>query len=348
MNLLRFVMALAVLVAHAWPLTQGPGTPEPLQILTGYSLGSYAVFVFFALSGYLISHSYAQTNAPITYLVARAARLLPGLLVSLFLVAFVLGPVVSELSGAKYLTAQQSWDFVLANLTLIHPQYSLPGVFTANPYPEVEGSIWTLAHEAGWYLVLLICGMAGVLRHPRVVLGLAGLLAAAYVGVQVTGGHIPGKLAQFIQLGLPFAFGMAFRSYNTRVPNSVWLLTGLALAAGLTLHATWGFPILMAFLTYATFWLCFVPKGRIRAFNRIGDYSYGIYIYAFPVQGLVVWLVPGISVAGNIALALPLTLALAALSWHQVEQPALVWAKAWRMQRAEPMPLPQRQTPASA
>lgn len=335
MNLLRFIMALAVLVSHAWPICKGPGTPEPLQAATGYSLGSYAVFVFFALSGFLISESYAQKNAPGPYLVARTARLVPGLLVSLLLVAFVLGPVVS----AAYLDAPQSWGFVAANLTLIHPQYSLPGVFAGNPYPQVEGSIWTLAHEAGWYLVVLACGLCGILRRPALVGLLAGLMALAYVGLQVAGLQYPGlhiaaKLAQFIQLGLPFALGMAFRSYKALIPNTLWIMAALALAAGVTLNTPYGFPLLMAFVVYATFWLAYGPGGALRAFNRVGDYSYGIYIYAFPLQGLIVWLLPGVGVAGNIALATPLTLGLAVLSWHLVEHPALIWVKARLPRRA--------------
>jgi peptidoglycan/LPS O-acetylase OafA/YrhL len=59
------------------------------------------------------------------------------------------------------------------------------------------------------------------------------------------------------------------------------------------------------------------------AFNRIGDYSYGVYVYAFPIQQTLVERIPLIEPLPLFALALPATLAVAALSWHFVEAPAL-------------------------
>ena len=98
------------------------------------------------------------------------------------------------------------------------------------------------------------------------------------------------------------------------------LLSGVAWAA----HATWAGTLLfqVALLSW-TLWLAYGIEGRIRAFNRVGDYSYGIYIYAFPLRGLVQWLDPDLGLLGNAAWATLLTLALAIPSWHWIERPAL-------------------------
>ena len=80
---------------------------------------------------------------------------------------------------------------------------------------------------------------------------------------------------------------------------------------------------LLITLAYGVFWLAYIPSGRIRVFNQMGDYSYGIYIYAFPMQGLAVWLFGPMTPYENMAWALPMTLAPSILSWHLIEKPAL-------------------------
>ena len=97
----------------------------------------------------------------------------------------------------------------------------------------------------------------------------------------------------------------------------LWL--PVPLLAGTGLMATF---ITLA-LVYTTFWVGFVPKGQMLAYNRLGDYSYGVYIYAFPVQQLLVWQFPGMAPVTNILLAAPVTLGLAILSWKLVEVRAI-------------------------
>ena len=98
--------------------------------------------------------------------------------------------------------------------------------------------------------------------------------------------------------------------------TAVALLVAVALAGAFL-------PAYMVVLPYLVMWLAYVPAGPVRAYNQVGDYSYGIYIYAFPVQQAVVALVPGISPAGVLAASLPIVAMLAVLSWHLIESPAL-------------------------
>ena len=162
-NLIRFVAALAVLVSHAWPIALGADAVQPLEALTGYSLGGLAVFVFFAASGYFITASFARSRSAEVFLLARALRLFPCLAVSLLLVALIMGPLVSTLGLGDYMTHPNTVTFLLRNITLAFPQYTLPGVFTDQPYPAVEGSIWTLIHEVACYALVFIAGISGLL-----------------------------------------------------------------------------------------------------------------------------------------------------------------------------------------
>lgn len=316
-NLIRMGAAVAVLVSHAWPLSYGRGTVEPLEAATGNSLGTLAVYVFFVLSGFFITASWERSADPGDFVRARSLRLFPALAVSLLLAAFLLGPAVTALSPLAYLLDPGTWRFVVANLSLIHPQFTLPGVYMANPYPTVEGSIWTLQHEAACYAVVAMAGSLGLISRRRLpALAMAYALFWAFP-------HLPHRLEMWRILSLPFAVGMAAYLFRHRIVLSLPLALALAGGAAALPGTVLAYPALIVALGYGVFWLGTVPGGAIRAYNRLGDYSYGFYIYAMPVQGLVALLSPAPTPLTSIAIGLPLTLGLAVLSWHWVERPAL-------------------------
>jgi peptidoglycan/LPS O-acetylase OafA/YrhL len=323
LNLIRATAALAVLVSHAWPISLGPGTPEPFVGLTGKSLGSWAVEVFFVISGFLIAASFARRPHSGAFLAARSLRLLPGLFVSLLIVAFAMGPLVTTLPLADYLTDPELALFMVRNMALISLQYTLPGVFETNPYPAVVGSIWTLVHEVVCYMGVLVIGMLGAFRDKRrmaVALLSFVLLWTIYASV---GEGLHPKIDALHRLSLPFFVGVLMFVLRHRLPMTLW---GIAGSWGLVAMLS-GTPLALAAqiaaLGYTVVWLAYVPRGAVLAYNTLGDYSYGIYIYAFPLQGLMVWLVGPMTPWMNIALALPATLACAILSWHLVEAPSL-------------------------
>lgn len=337
-NLIRFIAASAVLVSHAWPLALGDGTPEPLSAMMGHSLGSMAVFIFFAASGFFITSSFMRSNAAVPFLKARALRLFPGLIVSLVLVALVMGPLTTTLPIGEYLTHHEVWRFLLDNTLLVNPQFTLPGVFETNPYPTVEGSIWTLVHEVACYGLVFLAGMAGLLGRPRLMAAAIIVYAVLWLLPEFVNLGIPGKLMQTRRLSLPFVMGMAFWLWRRHIPLSFVLMAVFGLLAWLAVGTRAAFPLLSLSMTYTIFWLAYIPGGRIREFNRLGDYSYGIYVYAFPLQGLAVWMFGTMTPLTNILISFPLTLLCAVLSWRWVEAPALAFVhpkkKAGRAQAA--------------
>lgn len=121
--------------------------------------------------------------------------------------------------------------------------------------------------------------------------------------------------------------GVSLWIWRDRVVLSVHLLLVLAvLGVGLRTTAL-AFPALVIALTYGTFWLGHAPRGFLRKFNGLGDYSYGIYIYAFPLQGFAIWCWGSMTPAMNILSAMPMTMICAILSWHMVERPAMRFAQ---------------------
>ncbi len=330
LNLIRALAAIAVLVSHAYPITRGAGAEQPLQMSVGFPLGHLAVLVFFAISGFLVTASFDRRISVSQFVTARFARLFPGLAVSVLLVALAMGPLTTDLPLARYFTDSGTLTFIIRNILTYPTQYWLPGVFTENPYPTVEGSIWTLAYEVACYAAVVFAGMAGLFRHPLA--ATAAIVALLAVGETLDQAGIGTfyQLDQFMTLSQPFALGMIAYLWRDRLPVSAAALALLvALAAVLR-----GTPLFdacaVAALSYGTMFAALRPAGPIRAYNRIGDYSYGIYLYAFPVQGMTVWALGDQTPLQNILTALPLTLAFAVLSWHFVERPALRWLRGRR------------------
>ena len=330
LNLIRIVAASAVLVSHSYSLSTGDPRREPLVAQTGLTLGTLAVFVFFAISGLLIARSFDRRSSLAHFIAARFLRLWPALLVVLALSAFVMGPMVTGLPGSAYWHDHATWTYVPANLTLAFGQDGLPGVFATNRFPgSVNGSLWSLFYEVVCYAVVALLGLPGLLQRGWAFAVCMSVVVVAH-GWSLTHHPAHGLLYRLHDLafyGFPFALGMAAYVWRSRVPISGWLAL-----------AVWGLPVvfhatvleptaLMIALGYASYYLAFAPQGRVLLYNRLGDYSYGIYIYAFPVQQTLAKYCPQMSPVQHMACAAPLVLLCAIASWHGLESHALRLAR---------------------
>lgn len=314
LNLLRFAAASVVLLSHCWPLTQGTPDNEPAMQLFGLELGRMAVWVFFAVSGFLVASSWERRPNVRAFFLARVRRIFPGLIVMLLGLVFILGPIVTTTSLHEYFTQRQTWSFLLFNATLYELRWDIPGVFNR---AALNGSLWTLPVEVRCYLVLGLLGWAGALRRS-----LAYALVAIVLAVLAYTGWLNLNQAP---LAFSFLAGVGAWKWRDRIALDGRLALAFLLTALFFMHrrAPLSMAMLVLALAYGSLYLAYIPAGAVRAFNRIGDYSYGIYIYAFPVQVTVHQLWPGLGVAGMFVVAMPITLVLAALSWTLVESPAL-------------------------
>lgn len=325
-NLIRMIAATGVLVSHAIPIAFGTGIPQPFETETGYTLGWICVAVFFAISGFLITASFERKKEVEAFLSARVARLFPALIVVTMLTAFLYGPAFTTLDLGAYFSEIGTWTYVPRNVALVKLQYGLPGVFVDHPFPvAINGSLWTLVHEVTCYIGVLLAGMAGLLSSRRTL----GIVLAVYFAVFVVTGldqfasALPERLHGLRLLSFPFAVGTAFFVWRDRIVLS-WLgALGLGLLAWLARETLLYEAIFLTFIAYATFVLAYRPAGWLRAYNRLGDYSYGMYVYAFPVQQAAVAVAGPMTPLQNIAASLPITLLFAVASWYLVEEPAL-------------------------
>ncbi len=328
LNLIRMFAAAGVLISHAWPISTGNITQQPLtELLHGIDLGIICVSIFFAISGYLIAQSYDRDPNLKRFWLSRVMRIFPGLLVVLLITALILAPLITVMEArAVWLAAP---EYILRNFTLFSLEQYLPGVFRGNP---VGGSIniplWTLSHELICYFFVTLLGIGGLLKAPRLMF-LAWLVFIASYAVIIYA-EPQQRLVALAKLAFPFMVGVIFFVWRRKVVLN-WGIGGALIILTAVLYNSVIFrEIFMLSLSYIIFLLAFLPSGKIRQYNRLGDYSYGIYIYAFPIQQLVAYL--GVTNPFlNIMYAFPLTLLCAVLSWIFIESPSLDIAKKFKL-----------------
>lgn len=320
--LLRMVAAAAVIYGHAHALAVTHGERD-LFVRLGWShySGAIAVDLFFIASGFLVTGSYLRRRNVLAFAWARALRVIPGYAFCLVASAFVLGAIYTALPLATYLAHTGTLDYVQVNLKLgTHLVWRLPEVFVDNPRRDtINGSIWTLPAEVRMYLWVALAGALGILarRHAcsLLLLGLfvLGMVAPEHLWL------IP--LPAFVQLAGCFALGVLCYLYRDVVPANGWWLAACAVLAWALRHTPL-YPFAFA-LAEAAFVFWFAYRTRWHGYNRFGDYSYGLYLWGYPMQQVVAHHVPASSPLANAALALPLALLVAMLSWHLVEKPAI-------------------------
>jgi len=323
--LLRFAAAAAVIFGHAYAMSGIPGAADfvaRLNLGPGIYSGSLAVDVFFVISGFLVTGSWLQRGSLDTFARSRALRVLPAYLACLIVTAFVLGAIYTELPLRTYWTDQGTLGYVTTNAQLgTDLKFTLPGVFVHNPRPnDVNGSIWTLPAEVRMYAWVALLGFVGVLRRRWLAnVAFAALLAYGLIDPE----HlllVP--QAEFVRLAAFFLAGAFCYVNRDWIPLSDWLLLALAAIALLLRHSDYFLWAFGALLAYGTLWFAYRP--RLGFFNRFGDYSYGLYLWGFPVEQMVAHAFGAPTRPVLIfALSFPLTLAFAVASWHWVEKPAL-------------------------
>ena len=326
-HLMRHAAALAVILTHSFSVVSGRLETEPFYSSMQHSIGNYAVDVFFVLSGFLVTQSFARDRDLLRFVVARALRIFPALVFAVLATALVLGPLVSTLPLREYLGDGRLLDYIAGTLSTSSAQFPLPGVFEALPTQDtVNASLWTLKYELAAYLTLALVFALGALKSRRSFLASFAVLLLLYVAGRAVlpwPAEDPPAASNAIHLFLSFYFGVAAYVFRDRIPLSI---PGLALvvAAAAATHYTPAreFFELLA-IAYFVLWLAFVPKLGSNRLSRYGDFSYGLYIFAFPIQQTIRLALPDITPIWVFLFATALTLPLAALSWHLIEQPAL-------------------------
>lgn len=320
---LRLLLSLAVLFGHSFHISKTQGFHDPISgALQSTWIGAVAVNGFFILSGFLVAGSLMKHSIA-EYALSRALRIYPGLIVNILMTIFIAGFFITTVSLPMFFTSKETGLYFL-NMTLIPgiPR-SLPGTFDANTYTAINGSLWTLPVEALCYTALGFFGVLGLLARRRLANVMFGIAFVWGFVFPETIPHPPfGHFDEWLRVALYFALGVFFFINRQFIP-----LTPVIAIACLVLYFVWqGRPYydfmtsfaLAYMLLYCAYALPVLPLDR-----TLGDLSYGVYIYAWPVQQTAELLYPDNNPYENAILSVVVTLILAKLSWVWVEKPSL-------------------------
>jgi peptidoglycan/LPS O-acetylase OafA/YrhL len=340
-DLIRLAAATIVLLHHCRGIQYPDIRNDPLFHYSGgfMDFGRFAVCIFFAISGFLVTPGLLRTGSVVQFGVNRALRIFPGLVVNVVLAMLVLGPILTNRSLTSYYTDPQLYVYAKNILTLTI-RY-LPGVVDRDGSPAiVNGALWTLHFEVLCYIALMALFVIGLLKRRKLLFALWCLFYAVYVGTSISptfAAAMPERFVTFEELFVYFASGALLYVFRDRVPFSAAAAI-VALALMLVALPLGGGAIVMPVcLSYLTVFcgLSSLP-GKVPLKH---DLSYGVYLIHAPIMIWFTLAFPDVRTWWIAAAAIFLiTLVLAYLSWTYVEGPALGKKKtvsSWVQHRVE-------------
>jgi peptidoglycan/LPS O-acetylase OafA/YrhL len=339
-NLVRLACALMVVVFHCYQLnTLRPAAdPVTLALAPNADLGGLAVSIFFLISGMFITQSWMRDPHLARYAVRRVVRIVPGLFVCL-LVTTVLAVAFFSPQGEAGLLSGAPWRYVFGNTWLHGLHYIIPpeelrlaGVLGGQ---DLNGPLWTLYWEGRMYAMVALLGVAAALPLQTWLRGCAlFLLVAANLFPDVGAGYL-----WEVRMWSLFLVGMLLQSWGGALRigpvqaacAAVFVALNWTRWAALTPSGLTWFGIALLGCTLAL-WIgsARIPHTR---HVQVNDYSFGIYIYHWPLVLMLRSVLPPMGALRLTALAVAVVVPVAMLSWHFVEAPALGAAKRWLKRR---------------
>jgi peptidoglycan/LPS O-acetylase OafA/YrhL len=341
LNLMRFLFAVLVIFSHSYPLLYGEtagNNLEPFSILTKQQItgGRLAVAFFFILSGFLITQSWQRSRHPLDYFIRRVLRIYPAFIVMSLICVYVIAPLILNRPLNIWIAESNIPPFIFYQILLYFPGDGR--LFTTNPIPgELNGSAWTIRYEFWCYILLACLGILGILRTRKYALIIFILWMALYacVNLNILDPTLPfengrtfllfGNFAAYIEFVSFFLAGSLFFLYREKIPYSLWMfilsLLILFFTAWLGVGLLLSLPI---FGAYIIFYLGFSKRKPSNQQKKPFDISYGTYLYGYPIQQLLVYyFFAQLNPFLLFIIALSISVVLAALSWHFIEQPMI-------------------------
>lgn len=317
LNFLRLVLAGLVIVSHAPPIG---GLGEEWR-LGGLSLGNIAVGGFFAISGYLITASRFNSQL-LPYAWRRFLRIFPGYWACLAVIGLGFGSLAGAARGGW--TLQSGFWYLASNASMVLGGDSFTATLQGAPFPaNWNGSLWTLRYELLCYVAVGIALVFPRVFARAIAFPLAfGVLSAASIVVDFR--HMSGPVADIAFLAPFFAAGALLFRLGTRIPIKKWYAAVAAALLFVVVFLGFGRSLAALPVAYLCMWAAIslpLPFSRV---GRKNDISYGVYLYGFPVQQLLVLFgVHHLGLPLFTLLSLLATLPVAAASWFLVERPAM-------------------------
>ena len=326
-TLIRLVLAASVIYFHSFALAPGLHDHLTAALLPVTSVGGLAVQMFFFLSGLFVAQSFHKNPHVPAFLLKRFLRIWPGLFVCVLVTATIMAAMNKSPGFLQYLKFEGFYDYILRN-SVLDLTWRIDGLLTNHAWQSLNGSIHTLPMEAKMYGVLAVIGALELARsHAR--LAVAGAVAFVLAVIPGVVEMLPFNLfnADYSRVAAAlFLAGVCVYGLSPRLRLKPW--QGIVLVAA----AVASTGVLHVFLFYAAAVWIMLMVGQSALIGKVWrpkqDLSYGIYIYGWPSQQIIMALTPIHLTAYALTFAaLPLSTAFAALSWRFVEKPAIRFGK---------------------
>lgn len=319
---IRILFAWLVLYGHSYAVQNSAGVRDPLNLIFEGSIwiGALSVNGFFAISGFLVAASFIRRGV-VDYTLSRVLRIYPALIVCVLVTVFILGPFATQLSLASYFSTSDTYEYLRNMLAFQSMKYSLPGVFQDNVRDAVNGSLWSLTIELRCYFLLALAGVVGLMKSQlRLNATIVVLLIAGFFFYSDF--PLIGKNEKWARPAMYFLVGVCFYANRDRIFLNLPLAAVCAVISYVSFGEDWFTYVFPWTFGYLVFYLAYCTR-YLNIDDKVGDLSYGLYIYAWPTQQLTAMLWPSLGHIGNILIASTGTITLAYLSWHYLEKPAL-------------------------
>jgi peptidoglycan/LPS O-acetylase OafA/YrhL len=328
---IRLIAAMIVVLHHCSTYVNPQiGHDALFQYSKGFlNFGLFAVTVFFALSGFLVTPSLILTGDTVTFIVHRTLRIMPALMATVLVAMFIIGPSLTTESLKSYFTDEQIYRY--SKNLLFHTANTLPGVKLPNGDPIiVNGALWTLYFEVLCYASLVLMSLSGVLARRGFTFAVTAsvyLINALLWYSTVMQAAVPSRIETFISLFVYFASGVCMYRFASTIPWSAGAAATAAISMVVGLPLGIGVVVMPISIPYLV-----VYFGLSKMFGQAPhkrDYSYGIYVFHAQVLTFMLVMFPSLR---NFWVATPvvaiISVSIAMLSWKFVEAPALR-SKGW-------------------
>ncbi len=323
LDLFRVVAACMVIYGHAYAIAPQNGHHDWLESVVGYDyFGSIAVKIFFFISGLVVTNSLLIKQKPISFIVARLFRIWPALLAIILITTFIIGPIYTTFPLGAYFNNEQFSvvNYIVLNIKL-DTQYYLPGVFFENPYEAaINGSLWTLYHEVGMYIGLLLFFLLGIFKDKVIATFFLLVVFISRFGLNTEHLHrffqqpilvqcfVLGSLMAFHKSIINIRFGSVFLS---------WLFFCVFKDMSWAKYCLY-FSVFITILYLSS--LKYILKIKPKA-----DISYGIYLWGFPIQQVLAYHFLSLGVVFNQIASILICIIIGCMSWVLIEKHSIYY-----------------------
>ncbi len=314
-NLLRFIFASLVILSHAPELKYGNRSNEILSKLFGtISFGELAVDSFFILSGFLILKSWKEKPNVKHFLTSRILRIYPGFIVASAICVYLIGPIYGTSNHLKNISLT---TFLMSSLNLQINTNDI--IFAGTPYPVVNGSLWSIPYEFKCYILVLLLGMMGILKKSWILPIIFIAFATIHIYNKIAIQKLPFDI--YFRCGMAFSAGGCFYTYKDSIPWKPEIAIGsLLIFINLLFNKYVAEAALCIFFGYSIIYYATIEKSHFN-FNELPDISYGVYLYAWPINKILYWHFPEINIYSAIIIIYFSSIISGILSSLAIEKP---------------------------